>query len=165
MPTEFDMMSSLSVSLEKFQDEADAADRRQSFRTYCFGVKTQERGKELRKFEVRDLSSHGICFDAPPGTYVKGDKLLLHLTIADKVYLSDLEAYVVRAADQECACAFQNMARPKELKLDKLILEMQKRHIIQRKQERDAKYVNHYSTNTAKTSGEEAPPPVINLPW
>lgn len=74
----------------------------------------------------------------PEPRFEKGRLLRLDLLIAGRLFLKGMESLVVRAVPGECACAFQNLTRHQELKLDKLVLEVQKRDITRRRLEREA---------------------------
>ncbi len=131
-----DYTDEFSLRLEK--DPDPGVGMRSSFRTTPVGVQALIHGPFPVLYDVNDISAGGLCMAVPEGACVKGESLVLDIVIAGKRYLSGLAADVVRAAGTECACAFRGLNRQQELKLDKLVLEMQKRYIARRKQEREA---------------------------
>lgn len=93
------------------------------------------------EFEVRDLSSGGLGFVCPNGvppelSLVPGESLTLTLCVGGKPYVSHLLGRVVRISpDGVVAMAYPGLERDQERRLDKLILEIQKRIIAKRKAE------------------------------
>ncbi len=85
--------------------------------------------------QVKDISSTGLSFQLPtarariaPNTTVKTD-----LFIAGKRYMKGLMCKIVRISDKGIAAAtFEELDLVHEAKLDKLILEIQKRAILHR---------------------------------
>lgn len=156
----FDMIGGVSLRLDP--DIEPGVGRRQAFRAVSIAVTARVHGA-LDSFGVNDISAGGICMTVPTVTYVKGEELIIDVLIAGRRFLSDLAAVVVRAVPDECACAFQNLTRAQELKLDKLVLEIQKRFIAQRKQEREVQ-----NAHDAECPGPDqdscGEPPTIHLP-
>lgn len=93
------------------------------------------------EYAVRDLSSGGIGFVADPILSAEQGLTLgtvqpLTLCVGGKPYIAQLMGKVVRVtADGIVAMAFENLGRAQELRLDKLVLEIQKRLIAKRKAE------------------------------
>lgn len=164
MTADFDLINGLR--LESPPGDVGEVGRRQAFRAVPPGVTVRVRGT-LDSFGVNDISAGGVCMTVPDVLFEKGRTLRLDLLIVGRVLLKDLEALVVRAVPGECACAFQNLSRHQELKLDKLVLEIQKRDIIRRRQEREAEKTppdGAAGDESAETRPEDGPPPIINLP-
>ena len=94
-----------------------------------------------KEYAVRDLSSGGIGFVADPGVsaaegLVPGSVQSLTLCVGGKPYITQLMGKVVRVTlEGIVAMAFEGLDRTKELRLDKLVLEIQKRLIAKRKAE------------------------------
>lgn len=167
MMADFDTIG--AIRLETPAADHHGVGRRQAFRAVPPGVTARVR-ETLDSFDVNDISAGGVCMTVPEVVFAKGRTLRIDLLIAGRLFLPDLEALVVRAVPGECACAFQNLTRRQELKLDKLVLEIQKREIIRRRQEREAAKTAQEDVSGAVGDGEtgEGPaddaPPVINLP-
>ena len=128
---DFDLVG--AVSLE--QDGSQGAGGRQSYRATLPGLTAVIAG---RAFPVSDISSGGMCVTMPGGRLAKGQALQFDLFIAGRLFLKDVHAKVVRPSAKECAYVFENLSSQHEMKLDKLILELQKREIIRQRQARDA---------------------------
>lgn len=175
---DFDILGNVSLHLE--DDPHPDVGRRQAFRATPVGVTARVRGA-LDSFGVNDISAGGICMTIPAVRYAKGDVLTLDVLIAGRRFLSELSAVVVRSVPMECACAFQGLTRHQELKLDKLVLELQKRAIALRRQERDAQERHAQECQAeetrnraggasapddapSETSPEAKPLPTIHLP-
>lgn len=85
---------------------------------------------------ARDISAGGVGFTPPAGmTYSSGQVLVLDFLVADHLFIQGLESVVVRADANSVACSFRLLSRAQEVKLDKLVLETQKRLIARRKAE------------------------------
>lgn len=117
MMDDFDLVGALS-----FEPPADppGVGRRQAFRAVPPGLTVRLEGT-LDSFGVNDISAGGVCITMPEPRFEKGRLLRLDLLIAGRLFLKGMESLVVRAVPGECACAFQNLTRHQELKLDKLI--------------------------------------------
>lgn len=84
--------------------------------------------------EARDLSAGGVGFTLPDGcSLVEGQLLVLDILVADRLYIQALEATAVRVYGGMVASAFRQLSRTQEARLDKLVLETQKRLIARRK--------------------------------
>lgn len=129
---DFDLVG--SVNLEQ-PDGAQGAGGRRSYRATLPGLTAVVAG---RAFPVNDISSGGMCVTMPGGRLSKGQALQFDLFIASRLFLKDVHTKLVRASATECAFVFENLVSQQEMKLDKLILELQKREIIRQRQARDA---------------------------
>lgn len=168
MREDFDVLGQLRFQMADYE-ESPPAGRRQAFRTVTSGLSGRVHGA-LASFAVNDISAGGICLDIAAGRYAKGQQLTIDILISDKLYLADLAAHVVRAEDKECACAFTELSRHQELKLDKLVLEMQKRFIALRKQQQREEALAEEEQTRQKAALEQEnirphnqEPPVIRL--
>lgn len=85
-------------------------------------------------FPVRDVSAVGLAFAASPGLFREGDALSLDLLVSGHLFIAALEARTVRiTADGVVGCSFVALDRRQEERLDKLVLEVQKRMVALRK--------------------------------
>lgn len=84
-------------------------------------------------YAVNDLSATGMSLEAGSGSFVEGSTLLFDLLIAGRLYLGALRCKIVRCTDDGLiACRFMDLAHQNEIKLNKLVLELQKRKILER---------------------------------
>ncbi len=113
---------------------------RQAYRTRVPGldlrVITQSGPKE---FSVLDISATGFAFSDNPRNYSSGMTFSFDLLLNKRLFLGDLKGKVMRVLDNGIiGCNFETMERRQEIKLDKLVLEVQKRLIELRKAKRAA---------------------------
>lgn len=153
MMDDFDLVGALS-----FEPPADppGVGRRQAFRAVPPGLTVRQEGT-LDSFGVNDISAGGVCIAMPELRFEKGRLLRLDLLIAGRLFLKGMESLVVRAVPGECACAFQNLTRHQELKLDKLVLEVQKRDITRRRLEREAETASPDDASATAGGGKAGP--------
>ena len=86
--------------------------------------------------KVRDISAAGVAFYCDEADPSKGDVLEVDFVVADKLLLSKAGVQVVRTTeDGLIGCMFRDLTLKQEAKLDKLVLEVQKRMISLRKKE------------------------------
>lgn len=87
--------------------------------------------------EVADVSAMGLAFFGKGlGGFKAEQSIEFDLLINKKVFISKLHAKVMRVLDNGLVgCNFENMDRRQEVKLDKLVLEVQKRMIALRKKQ------------------------------
>jgi hypothetical protein len=127
-------MSSEELSFSIAGDEQGA--QRRAFRARIPGLAIfiPERGATC---EVMDVSAMGLAFKAPGGApYAPGAQLEFDLLINKKVFIPKLRAKVMRILDNGLVgCNFEALERRQEVKLDKLVLEVQKRMIALRKKQ------------------------------
>lgn len=91
--------------------------------------------------QLRDLSTGGLSFELPQAENVlePGSLVRANLLIVDKVYLEGLPCRIVRiASNHVVAAAFEGLSLQQEARIDKLVLEVQKRLIAQRKMQEAA---------------------------
>lgn len=85
-------------------------------------------------YDVHDISAGGCSLAMPLHAYQVGYRFILDLLAGKTVLVTGIEAEVVRLIPNSlAACAFLDITRYQEIKLDKLVLEIQKRKIAQRK--------------------------------
>lgn len=86
------------------------------------------------RYNVYDISSGGCTILNPPKGCAEGRMLLMQLEVRGMPLVSGMETKVVRMKeDGSAACAFVKLTRHQELVLDKLVLEIQKALIAQKK--------------------------------
>lgn len=125
-----------------FDIKMDGEDKlRQAYRTRVPGldvrVITQSGPKD---FPVQDISASGFAFVDNPRAYSSGMIFSFDLLLNKRLFLGDLKGKVMRVITEKSiiGCNFEGMERRQEIKLDKLVLEVQKRLIELRKAKREA---------------------------
>jgi len=105
------------------------ASKRKSFRASFTGLRVIILGES---FDVHDLSTSGLSFTKTEDIQIfQGRRYSAHVTIASRVYIADIPLQIVRIAQNlRVACRFIELTPRQEIRLDKLILEMQKRSIM-----------------------------------
>ncbi|MBA4356941.1 MAG: PilZ domain-containing protein [Humidesulfovibrio sp.] len=124
-----------------FDIKIDEDDKlRQAFRTRVPGLDIRiNTSKGPLDFAVRDISAAGFAFADNPRGYSAGLEFTFDLLLSKKLFLGDLKAKVSRVLDNGIiGCNFLAMDRRQEIRLDKLVLEVQKRLIELRKAKREA---------------------------
>lgn len=149
MTADFDLVGGL-----RFEPGAESSGggRRQAFRVVPPGV-TVRMEETLESFDVNNISASGVSMSIPEVRFEKGQELRFDLLIVGRLFLKGMEGRVARVVPGECACAFQNLSRHQELKLDNLVLEIQKRDIIRRKLEREAETASPDGASVAPEGG------------
>lgn len=109
---------------------------RKAFRTKVPGLTA--RFKALGKsFEVKDLSASGFAILDQSKGFKEGQSVDLDLLINKKLFLGGVGGEVMRVLDNGIiGINFIELERQKQVKLDKLVLEVQKRLIELRKKKR-----------------------------
>ena len=110
---------------------------RKAFRTKVPGLNV--RFPALKKvYEVKDLSATGFAILEPEKVFKEGQTLDAELLIKTKLFLKDVPCIVMRVLDNGIiGINFVDLERQKQAKLDKLVLEVQKRLIALRKKQRE----------------------------
>ncbi len=106
---------------------------RKAFRTKVpgFHAKVSETGKI---YEVKDLSASGFAIDDPKGSLDEGQGIDVTFYLNKKTFLSGVQSVVIRVLDNGIVgINFIGLERRQSMKLDKLVLEIQKRLIELRK--------------------------------
>ena len=111
----------------------DGQRQRRAFRTRVPGL-------ELRMVEtgvlypVRDISAAGMAIEAHEADFATGQEFRADLLLSGRLFLGDLVLCVMRVFnDAVYGCSFVNMDARQEARLDKLVLEVQKRLILLKK--------------------------------
>lgn len=124
-----------------FDIELDSDEKlRQAYRTRVPGLEVRViTPAGPQDFQVHDISASGFSFSAPVRDYSLGIVLSFDMLLCKRLFLGSLKAKVIHVLEQGIiGCNFLEMERRQEIKLDKLVLEVQKRLIELRKARRDA---------------------------
>ncbi|SKA77213.1 PilZ domain-containing protein [Paucidesulfovibrio gracilis DSM 16080] len=116
------------ISFGECEDRA-----RQAFRTRVPGlvVKFHDSGQT---FDVKDISASGFAVQDPSKGLASGESCEVSFYLNKKLFLGKVFATVVRTLDDGITgLTFDELKRQQALKLDKLVLEVQKRLIKLRK--------------------------------
>jgi len=125
----------------EFEIQMDGDDKqRQAYRTRVPGLDVRvitQTGPQ--DFPVSDISATGFAFSANPRNYSSGMTFSFDLLLNKRLFLGDLKGKVMRVLTDKgiIGCNFEAMERRQEIKLDKLVLEVQKRLIELRKAKRE----------------------------
>lgn len=126
--------------MDDFSFSLPGADERprRAFRAAIPGVEAYV-AKLKRSFPIKDLSAVGMGIQVGNESALKtGETFTFDLMLNKRVYLSEISAKVMRSGEGGIlGCAFDTMEKHKEVKLDKLVLEVQKRFITLRKAQQD----------------------------
>lgn len=106
---------------------------RKAFRTKVPGLTARFSGLD-RTLDVMDLSASGFAVMDPEKSFKEGQSLEVELLIKDRIFLREMQAAVMRVLDTGIVgMNFVDLDRQTQIKLDKLVLEVQKRLIALRK--------------------------------
>jgi hypothetical protein len=110
---------------------------RKAFRTKVPGLTARFPALD-RIFEVKDLSATGFAVLDQAKGFREGQSVEVDLLISKKLFLGSATAEVMRVLDNGIVgINFVDLERQKQVKLDKLVLEVQKRLIELRKKQRE----------------------------
>lgn len=113
--------------------EGDDERLRKAYRTKVPGFHVKAEGKV---YEVKDLSASGFAVADPAKRLKEGVKTEVTFYLNKKMFLADVDAEVVRVLDNGIVgFNFMELERRQAIKLDKLVLEIQKRLIELRKKQ------------------------------
>lgn len=129
-----------------YPEDAHRKHQRRAVRVHLPGLSVWVLEREV-EYPVVDMSTFGLAFRDEAKAYQIGQEMHLDVHVQGKVWIAGLEARVVAIRDTVLvACTFPNMSRFQELRMDKLVLEIQKRWIktrkLQQKQDRNEAYTN-----------------------
>lgn len=114
---------------------------RQAYRTRVPGLDVRIVTKNGEQdFPVLDISASGFAFADSPRGWSNGQDFEFQLLLAKRLFLDEVKGKVMRVIDEKgvIGCVFRDLDRRQEIKLDKLVLEVQKRLIELRKAKREA---------------------------
>lgn len=110
---------------------------RKAFRTKVPGLTARFVGQE-RPFDVKDLSATGFAVLEPDADLSEHQQIECDLLINNKLFLGRVKAEIRRVLDNGIiGINFIELDRKQQAKLDKLVLEVQKRLIELRKVQRE----------------------------
>ncbi len=111
--------------------------KRNAFRATLPGLTAAMNDDYDTRYKVDDISAGGLSFDIPDSSLARGDEVTLHLFLADRLISTEIPARVMRVEPGQIGLAFKTLDRQQELRIDKIVLETQKRAIIREKIERE----------------------------
>jgi hypothetical protein len=110
---------------------------RRAFRAKVPGLKVVVPARNAA-YDVMDLSAMGLAFRDDTKSFKENTIITFDLYLNDKVFLAELTARVMRMLGNGLVgCNFEGNDHRKEARLDKLVLEVQKRLIALRKKARE----------------------------
>jgi hypothetical protein len=110
---------------------------RKAFRTKVPGLTARVSGRE-GAFDVKDMSATGFAVLEPGAGLKEHQQIECDLLINNKLFLGGVKAEIRRVLDNGIiGINFIELTRKQQGKLDKLVLEVQKRLIELRKQQRE----------------------------
>ncbi|WP_144302885.1 PilZ domain-containing protein [Oceanidesulfovibrio indonesiensis] len=120
--------------MEEFDFDIPKRDnKRRAFRVNIHGMRVRIPARDVA-YPARDLSAVGMCIMASEGTFEWGEVFEIEIIMEDSVYISNLFAKVQRILpDGLVGVSFEELDPRNEAKLDKLVLETQKRMINQKR--------------------------------
>lgn len=111
--------------------------QRRAFRAKVPGLRVAVPAKNAA-YDVVDLSAMGLAFRDDAKSFKENIIITFDLHLGGKVFLAELTARVMRVLDNGIiGCNFEGNDHRKEARLDKLVLEVQKRLIALRKKARE----------------------------
>ncbi|MDE7469012.1 MAG: PilZ domain-containing protein [Desulfovibrionaceae bacterium] len=123
------MIDSEDVILE--QDE-DQKQHRRAFRVEPPGSITLTISDRVGRYAIKDISFLGVAFIYENyRDFAIGQKIKINVLLREYIFLQDLVAEVVRVIEKEkcVACTFPELSASDEMRLTKLVLEIQKEYI------------------------------------
>lgn len=137
---------------------SDVEGERRAYRTSVPGLEASVAGKD-GTFPVENVSAVGLAMHAPGHAFAEGENLRVDLLIMGRPYITALPAKVARLGEGGLVgCEFASPDFWQESRLDKLVLEVQKRMIALRKAEsekRDAQAAGPPRTGGAASNVPE----------
>ena len=119
--------------MSDFEFNLDSDSKRRAFRAQVPGLIARVAEKSLA-FHVKDISVTGFAIQPPVGTFTDGEEFQIDLFLNHRVYIRALVCVVTRKLDNGMiGCDFRELDRRQEARLDKLVLEVQKRVIANRR--------------------------------
>jgi hypothetical protein len=110
---------------------------RKAFRTKVPGLTARFPDLDI-VHDVADLSATGFAVIDKTGRFAERETFEVELLIKDRLFISGVRATCMRVHDNGIVgLNFVDLDRQKQIKLDKLVLEVQKRLIALRKKKRE----------------------------
>ncbi len=123
--------------LEFYHPNTDT-NRRSAYRVKVAGLTLRMPRRDMANFPVVDISASGVSFKGPEGRFQWGEVFECDIMLGERVFISGLVAKAQRIfPGGVVGAAFVDLERRKEVKLDKLVLEAQKRLIALKKVQQD----------------------------
>lgn len=115
----------------------DEDKQRQAFRTKVPGFNARFEGVQ-GEFPVKDLSATGFAISDETQAFAEGKDYVVTLLLKEKTFIAKVDTRAMRVMGNGLVgFNFQNIDRRQQIKLDKLVLEVQKRLIALKKAKRD----------------------------
>ncbi|MFW5837485.1 MAG: PilZ domain-containing protein [Desulfovibrionaceae bacterium] len=112
---------------------------RKAFRTQVPGLMVRIKDRK-EPYQVKDVSAGGFAFLDESRSFKEGAVLEVDLLLKTKLFLGGLKARVMRVLGNGIiGCNLEDLDPRQEARLDKLVLEVQKRLIAQRRLQGDKK--------------------------
>ncbi|OBQ51561.1 PilZ domain-containing protein [Halodesulfovibrio spirochaetisodalis] len=118
----------------EFTMPTNGNERRRAFRAKAYGVSVTFDEQNVT-CDILDVSVTGFAIKNDLAFLREGSEHSISINVAGKSYLSDLTCRVVRILDNGIiGCDFRTLDRRQEARLDRLVLELQKRMIAKKKE-------------------------------
>lgn len=120
--------------MDKFEfNIPDRDNKRRAYRVNVLGLRVYIPERE-ESYPARDLSAVGMCIMASEGSFQWGEVFECEIFMEDQSFVSGLYAKVQRLLpDGQVGVSFEELDPRNEARLDKLVLETQKRMIDQKR--------------------------------
>lgn len=110
-------------------------ERRRAFRAKAYGIAVTFEEQNVT-CDILDVSVTGFAIKNELVIIKEGVEYSVSVLVAGKAYLSDLTCRVVRILDNGIiGCDFRTLDRRQEARLDRLVLELQKRMIAKKREQ------------------------------
>ena len=100
---------------------------------------------------------------SPRDLFAAGQNLILDVLVLGRCCVGAIKAHVVRSTETGCAVAFEELSRNQELRLDKIVLEMQKRVIAQLKKEQQEEELRRAREEAASVECDSSDVNCLNI--
>lgn len=119
--------------MSSFDFNIDSDTQRRAFRAQVPGLEVWV--KELQhSFSIKDISATGFALLAPVFSLSEKSSFSMDLLLNKKLYVADVPCTVIRKLENGIVgCDFGVLDRRQEARLDKLVLEVQKRMIAKKR--------------------------------
>lgn len=116
----------------EFTLDGDESSRR-AFRTQVPGLEAWIRERQ-QGYSVKDISAAGFALHITSGSFSQGETVHMDLLLSKRLYIGELPCQVVRVLeDGIVGFEFLPLDIKQEARLDKLVLEVQKRSIAKKR--------------------------------
>ena len=112
----------------------DSDEKRRAFRARAYGVAVVFEEQNVT-CDISDVSVTGFAIKNESMSLKENYDYTISILVAGKIYLSGLTCRVVRKLDSGLiGCDFRSLDRRQEARLDRLVLELQKRMIAKKRE-------------------------------